>query len=91
MSAMFYQRNLVVDGPLVSRAVLSIIYGEGDIFVRNSTLITLISKPKKPKTMSEFRPISICNVLYKLVTKVVVNQFQQVLPHSILETQGFSL
>ena len=39
----------------------------------NSTFISLILKVKNPKSVSKFRPISLCNVVYKLIAKVVFN------------------
>ena len=51
----------------------------------NHTFITLISKTKNPEFVSKFRPISLCNVLYKIFSKVVANRLKKVLPHIISE------
>ena len=36
----------------------------------NHTLITLVLKLDNPELVSDFRPISLCNVLYKIYSKV---------------------
>uniref|UniRef100_A0A2N9HJ77 Reverse transcriptase domain-containing protein n=1 Tax=Fagus sylvatica TaxID=28930 RepID=A0A2N9HJ77_FAGSY len=38
----------------------------------NKTLISLIPKCLGPETLSQFRPISLCNTVYKIVTKIIV-------------------
>lgn len=43
------------------------------------TLIVLILKNDNPTSLKEFRPISLCNVLLKVVSKVIVNRVR---PHS---------
>ena len=37
----------------------------------NSTFIALIPKKDKPSSFADFRPISLCNLLYKLIAKVI--------------------
>jgi hypothetical protein len=43
------------------------------------TLICLIPKVDCPKNFKEFRPISLCNTFYKLITKVLVNRLRPLL------------
>ncbi|KAL4328991.1 hypothetical protein AHAS_Ahas13G0255400 [Arachis hypogaea] len=40
------------------------------------TLVVLIPKVDNPSRMKEFRPISLCNVIYKIITKVVVERLR---------------
>ena len=40
----------------------------------NSTTIVLIPKVDTPTRLTDFRPISLCNVIYKVIAKCLVNR-----------------
>lgn len=45
----------------------------------NNTYIILIPKTTNPSCMKEFRPISLCNTIYKIISKVLVNRIKPLL------------
>lgn len=56
----------------------------------NNSLIVFISEVKNPESFSQFRPLSLCSVLYKLVMKVITNRFKVAFSKIIgLEQAGF--
>ncbi|KAH1064819.1 hypothetical protein J1N35_029806 [Gossypium stocksii] len=54
----------------------------------NQTSIVLIPKVSSPKNMSQFRSISLCKVVYKIIAKVIVNRFRSILHYCIGNSQG---
>lgn len=54
----------------------------------NFTYISLIPKLKDPIMVSDFRPISLCNVLYKIIAKTLVNRMKLVLGDVISSNQS---
>jgi len=54
----------------------------------NSTNIALIPKGNEQKSMKDWRPIALCNVLYKLVAKVLANRLKSILHKCILDNQS---
>lgn len=52
------------------------------------TLIALIPKVDFPNNFRDFRPISLCNTIYKLITKVLVNRLRPMLDSIISPLQS---
>lgn len=46
----------------------------------NSAFLALIPKEKAAKELNWFHPISLCNIGYKLITKVIANRLKGILP-----------
>lgn len=53
-----------------------------------SSHLALIPKDINPLSFNQFRPISLCNVSYKIVTKILANRLKNLLPNLISENQG---
>ncbi len=88
MTALFFKKYWYIVGSDVSTAVLDFFDTGRMLGSINFTHIALIPKVKSPICMSQFRPISLCNVLYKLVSKVLVNRMKNVLPRVISNCQS---
>lgn len=72
--AEFFQKNWTMVGNEVCNAVLEIINSGVMPSSLNFTHIVLIPKSKTPSCVTKFRPIRLCNVLYKLISKVLANR-----------------
>lgn len=56
--------------------------------IKNNVNIVLIPKKKNSMVMTELRPISLCNVVYKIISKVLANRLKQVTDPIISDTQS---
>ena len=54
----------------------------------NRTYIALVPKIKSPSSLIDYRPISLCNVLYKLCSKVLANRLKRILHQIISPNQS---
>jgi len=79
-NALFYQKFWHIVGTDVITAVLDFLNTGNMQSKINFTHIVLIPKVKSPKRMSDYRPISLCNVIYKVISKVLANRLKIILP-----------
>jgi hypothetical protein len=87
-TAGFYQLHWDLMGNEITTAVLDFLNGGGMPDDINLTTIVLIPKTRNPQEMKEFRPISLCNVLYKLCSKVLAMRLREFLDDIIAEEQS---
>ena len=83
LPAVFYQKHwhLVKQG--VISTCLHIFNKQGTLAPLNHTYIALIPKKEKPRKVTDFRPISLCNVIYRIVAKAIANRLKHVM-HKII-------
>ena len=88
MPPLFYQNFWDLVKGDVSGSILNFLNSSSLPSPLNHTFVTLISKTKNPERVTEFRPISLCNVLHKIFSKVLANRLKKVLPYIISEHQS---
>ena len=54
----------------------------------NNTTVVLIPNVRKPEHIKDMRPISLCNVIYKVISKVVANRLKGILLDIISPAQS---
>jgi hypothetical protein len=84
--AHLFQRYWDLCGEEVTRAVLKILNGEDSPEVINKTFIVLIPKVAQPEEIGN-SSLSLCNVIYKIASKVLANRLKVILPDIISEEQ----
>jgi hypothetical protein len=87
-NAGFFQKHWDIVGPEVCKAILYSLNNATIDSDLNSTYIALIPKLNNPACVMDFRPISLCNVMDKIISKVLVNRLKVILPHIISPYQS---
>ncbi|XP_075663436.1 uncharacterized protein LOC142633038 [Castanea sativa] len=76
MPPLFYQHFWPNVSPVVIQTVLEFLNNGVAPPKFHETHIVLISKTRSPATISDYRPISLCNVAYKLASKTIANRLK---------------
>jgi hypothetical protein len=88
MHSIFYKKFWDIVGEKVTEEVLGVLNGGPMPPDWNETCIVLIPKTTNPDCMKDLRPISLCNVVYKLVSKVLANRLKLILDDIISPNQS---
>jgi hypothetical protein len=88
----FYQQHWETMGDVVCEAVLYFFNSNKMNVAINATYIALIPKNSNPSSVIEFHPISLCNVIYKIIAKVLANRLKSgVTPCNLPKSKCFHL
>ncbi|KAK3206742.1 hypothetical protein Dsin_020788 [Dipteronia sinensis] len=87
LPAIFFQKYWDSICLSVVEACLCILNEGASVQEMNYMVISLIPKIKNPMRISDYRPISLCNVIYKIIAKAITNRFRHALGGVISETQ----
>ena len=91
MPPIIFQRYWNIVGQNFSNCILNILNTRVMPLEMKETHICLIPKTKNPQKITKYRPISLCNVTYRILAKVLANRLKTVLPNVISESQSASV
>nr|KYP73853.1 Transposon TX1 uncharacterized [Cajanus cajan] len=77
--AIFYQTQWDTVGPTLYHLIQDIEQTSKKISKINNTLITLIPKVNNVVSLKQMRPISLCNVSYKVITKALATRLKRLM------------
>ena len=86
--AIFFQKFWDVIGDDIVGMVKSWWRGNIDLSNINKTCLSLIPKGSEPHSVDNFRPISCCNIMYKIISKTMANKLKSLLNDAILVNQS---
>ncbi|OMO87766.1 reverse transcriptase [Corchorus capsularis] len=84
----FYQKYWEIVKEAVCAAVKSFFSSGRMLHEINNTNIILIPKTKNPESVNQFRPISLCNFVYKIISKILTNRLKPYMDSIITQEQG---
>lgn len=87
-SAAFFKIHWDIVGPHVISAILYFFAHGYMLKDWNRTFLVLLPKVDHPEKISQFRPLGLCNVIYKCIAKCLTHRLQGVMSSLISETQN---
>ncbi|KAA3484158.1 reverse transcriptase [Gossypium australe] len=86
--ALFFQKYCHIVGRDVEEFCLGVLNEDKDFKGTNRTDIVLIPKSPNPTNLANFRPISLCTILYKIVAKSIANRLKDYIGSCIDNAQS---
>jgi hypothetical protein len=80
LNAVFYKKNWNICGEEITQEVLQALNSRSIPEGWNDTTVVLILKIDDPELVTQFRPISLCNVIYKIISKMLNIRLKEILP-----------
>jgi hypothetical protein len=84
----FFQKSWSIVGASVYDFVVKVWSNPSAIATVNQTDICLIPKIARPEFVNQFRPISLCNTIYKVVSKIMVERLKDYIPKLVSPFQA---
>jgi len=75
-------------GDQLTQLVLSVLVRQATPEEFSDTFLTLIPKVSNPQSVTQLKPIGLCNMTYKVVSKVLVDRIKPVFDTLIAPTQS---
>jgi hypothetical protein len=76
----FYKKFWNICGTEITQEVLQALNSRSIPEGWNDTTVVLIQKIDDPGLVTQFRPISLCNVIYKIISKMLAIILKEILP-----------
>lgn len=84
----FFQRSWDILASAITEFIQTVFKTATFSSTLNTTTLCLIPKCTAPTKVEHFRPISLCNTIYKLITKILVNCLKPIMPSLITPHQS---
>ncbi|XP_071728987.1 uncharacterized protein [Rutidosis leptorrhynchoides] len=87
-SSTFFKHSWDIIGPDVTKAIQDFFSNAQLLTEINHTVIALLPKVASPCKVTDFHPISCCNVIYKCISKIIADRIKGSLDFIVSENQS---
>ncbi|KAL0318331.1 UNVERIFIED_CONTAM: hypothetical protein Sangu_1989300 [Sesamum angustifolium] len=84
----FFKKAWNIVGDLVCSAVMDFFRSGRMLRQLNHTIIALVPKSEHSPSVADYRPISCCNVIYKVITKIIADRLSPALMQLVDSSQA---